>query len=376
MNHYCNQKFWYLQVNPERQEINSCCEAKTEKINLSWLRENPGQLFNTNQLVNERKAMLANQAVPSCYNNCQLPESQGLLSRRTRFNGTDMTHTDVNAHPTELNIKIGTDCNLTCSYCNRYASTAWLRDVANNGAYLEQDERFQITTADRAILKLGQKALVNNNSYQEIINTVVEYKHLTKVEITGGEPFLYNELPNIINKLSNQVHINIVTGLGIDHKRLHRILLQLPQERVTLSVSAENLGSLYEFNRYGNSYSNLLKNLDVVKELSIPVVFYSVLSNVTVFGLNDFLRKFDHNVDLNVCVDPAYLSAHVIDDVSKELVLLTDYGKFTKDVHAVVSKTASTELREQAAKFINEFARRRQLDLNIFPGNFTTWLNT
>jgi organic radical activating enzyme len=375
MNYYCNQKFWYMAVHPERQELSACCEASTEKIKLEWLQNNPGQLFNTDQLIKDRTAMLENRHTSSCDTNCWNPERQGLLSRHLRMGGTNISHTDTKVYPTELNLILGTDCNLTCSYCNRYYSTSWLRDIVNNGTYEDNNARFDITTSDRAVLKIGQKTLVTGKGYQAIIDEVTAYDSLSKVEITGGEPFLYNDLIKILNKFHNKVNFNIVTGLGIDHKRLSRILLQLPKDRVTLSVSMENLNEQYEFNRYGNSYSNLLNNLDLINSLSIPFKSYSVVSNLTIFGFRNFLDKFGDQDFTNMCVDPMYLSAHVMDAESKNVILSTDYGKHTTDIHAVVAKEPTEQLRMQAGAFINEFAKRRNLNLDIFPTSFVNWLN-
>jgi sulfatase maturation enzyme AslB (radical SAM superfamily) len=363
-----------MELNPERQALSSCCVATPEKINIEWLKNHPGQLFNTELLIKERQQMLGNNAVPSC-NECWDANSQGLPSRQVRFNGQEKTDTNVISSPRYISLKIGTNCNLTCSYCNRYSSTAWLNDLVKNGLYESspKETRFELSKSDRIILKLGQKSLVSSENYKLLIDEAASYNTVDTLIINGGEPFLFNNLLDIVNKFKCQ--ISIFTGLGVDSNRLSRILSQLPADRVTITVSAENLDKFYEFNRYGNTYSDFIKNLKIIQDSGITFNFYSVISNLTIFGFRDFLDKFHDLSGANICVSPEYLSTHIIDPESRDKILSIDYGSFTDDIYTTVSKAPTEDLRIQASKFITEFARRRNLDINIFPSSFVNWLN-
>jgi MoaA/NifB/PqqE/SkfB family radical SAM enzyme len=230
-----------------------------------------------------------------------------------------------------------------------------------------------LNTKDIAISKLGQVSIKNSTNYQSIINELLTYTNLTRLEITGGEPFLYNGLERIVEQSTSTV--NIVTGLGVDTKRLERLLLLLPKDRVTLSISAENLNQLYEFNRYGNTYSKFLTNIEVIQNSGIGYQFYSTLSNLTIFGLGDFISKFkDNKIHLNTCADPMYLSANVLDKNSKQLVKDTDYGQFNAVIHSMIEQQFDNSLHNQLKQFIVEFAQRRNLNFNIFPDSFKNWL--
>ena len=371
--YYCSQKFWYLRVDPEKQTLNSCCAASPEKIDMDWLARNPGQLFNTDQLKAERQQTLAGLRVDTCTATCWHSEDAGLDSRRILKGSNNRTHTDIVTSPEVLEIKLGIDCNLTCSYCSKTYSTAWLNDIKNQGTYIDNDLRFQLNIKDIAISKLGQVSIKNSTNYQSIINELLTYTNLTRLEITGGEPFLYNGLERIVERSTSTV--NIVTGLGVDTKRLERLLLLLPKDRVTLSISAENLNQLYEFNRYGNTYSKFLTNIEVIQNSGIGYQFYSTLSNLTIFGLGDFISKFkDNKIHLNTCADPMYLSANVLDKNSKQLVKDTDYGQFNAVIHSMIEQQFDNSLHNQLKQFIVEFAQRRNLSFNIFPDSFKNWL--
>jgi len=375
---YCSQKFWYLTVEPERRSLLSCCSATTTKIDLEWLKNNPGELFNIPKLQEERQQMLDDMPVASCYDTCWQAEEQGLPSRRLRMNSEQRTHTNLISTPTTLQIVLGSNCNLTCSYCCKQYSTAWFNDIETHGPYMDEP-RFVINSNDLIVKNLSQNEIKNSDTYQLIIDNVLDYKGLNEVVITGGEPFLYNSLIEIVNKLDAPT--KVFTGLGVNSNRFKKILEKIPSH-VTLVVSAENIGELYEFNRYGNSYRNLLDNLEEIKHKNIKYRFASVISNLTIHGFKEFqqtLGTFDD--EILFCTDPNYLSVNVLDATSKNSVAKTLYNatgaikNSDAEITEAVNKEYSAEQKEKLEIYLKEFSRRRQLNLGVFPESFRDWLN-
>jgi organic radical activating enzyme len=358
-----------MNVQLERRSVSSCCAASPERIDLSWLRYNPGQLFNIPNLQRDRQQMLDNQPVVSCEDTCWKAERMGSPSRRTKMMSDARTHSDIVSTPIELNITLGSDCNLTCSYCTKQYSTAWLRDINANGPYLDEP-RFQINNIDRIVLKLGQNAIKSSDSYQLIIDEICNIHNIDSVNqivITGGEPFLYNGLEKLVTVFSKPV--NIFTGLGVDSNRLKRILNALP-DTVTFSISAENVGKLYEFNRYGNTWDNFLKNVELIQK-KFSYRFCSVISNLTIHGLEQFRTQVGTDQDtINLCTDPNYLSASVLDPESKIL-----YQSTMPDLLDITLAESTMEQKQKLRKYLYRFAEIRNLDLQIFPKHFIDWIN-
>lgn len=369
---YCSQKFWWLTVEPERRTMNSCCAATATKIDLTWLKNNPGQLFNTPELVAERQAMLNNEPVASCEDTCWSAERRGLPSRRTLMGSDAKTHVDINASPSVLHINVGSDCNLTCSYCCKQYSTAWLRDINEAGPYLD-DARYHINNNDRIVLELGQSAIKNSNAYQTVLQEAQQFKSIKQIEISGGEPFLYNGLPDLVKGLTGPV--DIFTGLGVTTDRFVKILDRLPSE-TTFTISAENVGALYEFNRYGNTWDQFRRNLDALA-WRFNYRFCSVLSNLTVHGFKEFQLEFGSTKNiLNLCTDPDYLSASVLDEESKKLLADINYKYHNAEIKKTITINSTIKQQQEFKIYIKEFVTRRQLSLNIFPENFVSWVNT
>jgi len=353
-----------MTVEPERRSIASCCAATTEKIDMTWLKSNPGQLFNTIGLQAERQQMLNNQPVASCEDTCWKAERAGLPSRRTVMGSNQPVQTV--AVPTTLHINLGSDCNLTCSYCTKQYSTAWLRDIDTNGPYLS-DTRFEINNNDRVVLKLGQKAIKASAAYQLILEEIRNITTAQQIEITGGEPFLYNGLAELVSEFATPV--DIFTGLGVDTRRLERVLDRLP-DSVTFTVSAENIGQLYQFNRYGNTWNNFLRNLELIQQ-RFSYKFCTVVSNLTVHGLAQFRKEFGTDRDLiNFCNDPDYLGANVLDPDSKTL-----YASQMPDLVDALAMDHILEQKQKLRRYLYRFADLRNLDLQNFPDHFINWLD-
>jgi organic radical activating enzyme len=375
---YCSQKFTWLTVDLERRSTYSCCAATPSKIDLSWLEKNPGKLFNTPVLLKERQDMLDNIPVKSCADACWTPESQGLSSRRTMFGTASPTHTLLESQPENLNIVLGSTCNLTCSYCDKQYSSAWLRDVVAS-PYLDI-QKFQITPLDQIVAKISQNEHFHSIGFNLILSELSTFTKLKNIWISGGEPFLYNTFPALLNSVAKNTEVSFHTGLGVDYARLKTQISKINiRDNLTIFVSAENINQLYEFNRYGNSYENFTKNLQLLKDANFKIKFSSVISNLTIYGLLDFANKYGDNIQYQFCNDPNYLQVSVLDPHSKDQ-LQNSIGSSSipikDDIINSLSVNSTEQQRTDCQIFLNEFARRRNLSLDIFPKNMLQWLNT
>ena len=378
-NFYCSQKFTGLSIDLEKRLLYSCCSAIPEKIDLVWLKENPGQLFNSANLQQERQDMLDNRPVTSCQQACWTPESLGLESRRTQYKTYNLTHADTRTvEPEVLNIILGSTCNLTCVYCCKQYSTAWTRDIKNNGEYFDSP-RFNLMPIDDILSRISQNEHKRSEGFDVIVKELSNYKNLKEIVISGGEPFLYNEFPDLLNSLTDNENLLFYTGLGVDSRRLVAQLDRIKhKEKITAVVSAETCDQLYEFTRYNNTYQKFLENLKILQS-HMTVKFLSVLSNLTIHGIVDFVDKFSDQVSFyNFCNDPNYLSINVLDDETKNNLIksVLDSNIKLKDNIVTTMMQPCTKLqRQQLSSYLSQYSQRRNLSLDIFPLSMLQWLN-
>jgi organic radical activating enzyme len=379
MNNYCSQKFWWLTVDLEKQTTASCCTATEEQIDKNWIKDNPGKLFNTPSLIRDRELFLEDKRVPNC-DVCWKAEDAGITSRRLSLESNLKTHTDLYSTPSVLHFIVSSDCNLTCSYCSKQFSSSWAQDIVKNGSYNVSSDvnRYQMTTRDRVIFKMSQKELENAPTRSLLLNEVTLLNY-DKIIITGGEPFLYLNLFNLIKNLNATTTIEIWTGLGVNSKRLSSEIEKIKSiPNVCIVISAENINELYEFNRFGHTYHQFCKNLEILKESSIPLKFNATMSNTTIFGLADFIENYqDYDISFQLCLHPTFLSPNVLDSESKHRVLesLSIYKERLKSLFETVPQDYTIDQKIELTNFIKEFAKRRNLSLDIFPKSFIKWIN-
>lgn len=376
-NFYCNQKFWWLSVDLEKFQTFSCCAATPQRVNLSWVKENPGQIFNTPTLQQERTMMLDNQPVSSCSSSCWVPEAQGMPSRRLITNGQLPTHSSIVSSPETLNIVVGTDCNMTCVYCCKFYSTAWSRDVSKGAYPVERsDDRFVINATDRVLQHISQKEITSSTTRQLMLNeiaVVCQDSFLKEVMITGGEPFLYLDLHRLIESIPQTVNVKVWSGLGVDEKRFARELQRL-SKNVSVVISAENIGNAYEFVRYGNTWQRFTANVQELKEQGINYEFNATVTNLTVPGLKDFIEWADGTpINFQPCTDPDYLSIGVLDPDTKAMVE-SDMGGLPDFINQALKVEPSQKQVYNLKSYIKEFAQRRSLSLSVFPSTLVSWL--
>jgi organic radical activating enzyme len=385
LDYYCSQKFWWLSIDIEKMQTLSCCAATPHKINTQWLTQNPGTLFNTVELQTERQMMLDGHPVTGCFSNCGHPESKGLPSRRLEMKSNVVTHTEINATPEVLHIIVGSDCNMTCSYCCKQYSSAWKQDILNNGEYSVQtnDDRYKLNALDRVTLNLSQKDIAKSKISEQLIQEItltVQQKSCPQVNITGGEPFLYLALENLISKLPVDVNVCVWSGLGVATTRFSKIvdnLLKYPN--VSITISAENIQDYYEFNRYGNSWKQFETNLNTLRQSGIPYNFNATVSNLTLFGLPAFFEYTkDCAVTYSPCTDPEFQSINVLDYTSKQLVL-KNLSNLPNGLQKLISNSivldATNDQIKNLQNYLTAFASRRNLSLDLFPTSFKQWIN-
>ena len=377
---YCSQKFWWLSVDLARRQTQSCCAASPARIDTKWLTDHPGQLFNTPLAIEERKMMLDNQAVDSCGSTCWLPESQGLTSRRLSQGSQQRTHQSVHASPEVLNIIVGTDCNMTCVYCCKDYSSAWAHDIADNGNYQLPDNRYRLAPRDRVLMKLGQKEFDPSQLLDELAQVCADSK-IKEIIITGGEPFLYLKLADLVCKLSGYgIPIRVFSGLGVNADRFKRELGKISSiPELEIVISGENIGAAYEFSRNGNTWNQFNENIHTLEHLGISYSFYSTVSNLTVAGIIDFAQwAGDKKVIYSPCTDPDFLAVSVMDPISKQNILdkIEFYPHDIRDMLVNdLTINPSEEQRVRLKTYLLDFAARRSLTLATLPINFQYWIN-
>jgi hypothetical protein len=384
--YYCSNKFTFLKIDFEKQTTYNCHAATPHPIDFAWLEHNPGQLFNTPINMFERELMLDNQRNPSCEQNCYPAEDRGQVSTRMLQSTPDRQYTEVLTQPKLIDFTLFSECNLTCSYCCKEYSSAWRNDLLKNGSYelpnYDNQNRMKLLPIDIVSGKVSQKEKANLPKIKLLLDQV--YKILDQVEIltiTGGEPFLNNMLPEMLEKFKTIPRVDLFTGLGVNTERFKKILSVVSQyKNINLCISAESTEKNYEFNRYGMTWQNFQERLKIIQDLGIRFEFHCTISNLTVLGFKDFYKLYkDVKLHIDFVHHPDFMSAGNLDPASKQQVMADllpyqDDVKIQQILQTVDSNHVNNDHRLTMATWLEQFASRRQLDLNLYPTTFLDWL--
>jgi organic radical activating enzyme len=383
--YYCSVKFKYLKIDLESKTTYNCHASRPHPVDFAWLSKNTGQIFNIPINVHERQQMLINERNSSCEQNCWPAEDVGAISPRLYQSGDIKSHTQPVTFPETIDLTIGGDCNLTCSYCSKEFSSAWRRDIANNGDYPLTNtlERFQLNNKDRILLNISQPQLKSTKQYQQLLTEIkLVAPTLKNLIITGGEPFLDNQLFDILPdlNLSPETTIEIYTGLGVSMSRFTTILSKLESiPNLVLIVSAENTKNFLEFNRYGVKWDEVIAKIDLIKDKKINFKFHSTISNLTIFDFVNFYNTFkNEKITLTFAYQPGIMMPYVLDNDSKEQIkqdILSLPMEMQRAITHSIKETPTEDQKINSHIFLQEFTRRRpNLDINIFPKSFLKWL--
>ena len=383
--YYCAAKFTFLKIDLEAFTTYNCHASAPHPINFEWLRNNPGQLFNTDINVSERNQMLVNQRNASCEQNCWHAEDIGAISPRIYQHGVTKTHTEVLSTPEILDLTINTNCNLTCSYCSKEYSSSWRNDILTNGNYAitNSDHRYNLNSRDKILNKLSYNNVHTSKPIQQLNNEIKIWsdslKHLI---ITGGEPFLDNNLIEIVESAKVIPKIEIYTGLGVSGPRFTRLLEKLSVfTNITLIISAEGIRQFLEFNRYGTKWNEFEQKINQIKNSGISFKFQSTITNLTLFGFAEFYKYFNqYQIDLAFAYQPRMMAPNVLDTTSKQNILSelqsiinpADYELIRQSMEAPPDITQQLNIKEFLIEFTN---RRADIDMSIFPKHFINWIN-
>lgn len=378
---YCKNKFVWLKIDVEKRLLYNCHKAYPHQICSQWLIDNPGKIFNTDIMLQERKQMLNGKRNSSCAYACYDNEDQGLPSQRQLvMKDIDVIdyenpHSDVEI----LDLMLGTDCNLTCLYCSGVFSSAWRREVNKNGTYAGMEKNWNdIYDA------VSQKHKKETPFFKLILQEITLMKKLKTMLFTGGEPFLCNYLDDFIKVACRKdVNLRITTGLGVEQKRFRDMCKKIKKNqtgdrKVTILVSAEGVGKNYELVRQNDS-KRLNEYVNIIKENNIHLEFVCTVSNLGLFGLREFYDVYNqHILHYNPVTHPFFLKKYIIDEKSKDLIKKqwqTNNDQFGKLVLQGLEQHPTLEEKQHLKTYLQQLKKNKKVNIDCLPLSFLSWLD-
>jgi organic radical activating enzyme len=341
---FCGAKWYNATIWLGSGMTTSCHHPLPHKVDVADVQTNPRALHNTPKKKEERRQMQVGERPPGC-EYCWKIEDASPDNISDRFYKTVLyddkdleyafnlpSDSDVNLQT--LEISFDRTCQFACSYCNPAFSSTWVRDIKNNGPYvnLVSDGRNHFTHPHNSsqLYTFGEE-----NPYITAFFNWWEsdlHKSLKELRITGGEPLMSGYTWKLLdwytsndNKSSTKLAIN--SNLGFEESRLREFLDKVDGiPHLEIYTSNESVGAQAEYIRDGLDYNQWLKNLELlVRNKTIKGVHVMCTINALCLdSLPDFLTKLlefksnfgkdSINFTLNILRFPSFQSALVLPD--------------------------------------------------------------
>lgn len=303
---YCPLPFMSLDIEANG-EVRPCCLFEAPLV------DDNGQVFNLNRntlddvlasssLQQIQRDMIDGKSIKGC-RQCYDEEDNGAFSRRLR---EIRDRPGAHDHLKMLDIKIGHTCNLKCRICNPASSSMINSENKQLGLY-----HFKDTTDWRWHDK--------NKLWDQL---ALHIDAIEQLDLMGGEPFLDRNHFSLLEKLINigrakEVELNYVTNGSIYPE--HAMEKLFPHfKKVTFTLSADAIGSVYEYARNPAKWQVFSENLAKFKASGHVIVISYSVSAYSLFGIFDALDfyteqgvkvwfNFVHNIDCTVKLLPMAL---------------------------------------------------------------------
>lgn len=335
---FCAAKWYNATIWLGSGQTTSCHHPPAHGIDAQAIETNPSAIHNTPQKKQDRELMLKGERPAGCEYCWKIEDmDRDAVSDRVYKSkiypikalhdayNTPATH-DVALHT--LEIAFDRTCQFACSYCNPAFSSTWVKDIKNNGPYIDlvSDGRNHFTHAHESsqLYRYGE-----TNPYVEAFfswwNSEL-HRSLQELRITGGEPLMSAHTWKLIdwfreNKGRSTTRLAINSNLGTEVD-VDRLLQAVSGIDVEIYTSMEATGAQAEYIRDGLVYADWQANVKKLLDAGVTVHFMSTINALCLESLSDHLeylvdlkKHYDRdrvNFTLNILRFPSFQSPLVL----------------------------------------------------------------
>jgi sulfatase maturation enzyme AslB (radical SAM superfamily) len=259
--------------------------------------------------------------------------------------------------PTELDLKLGNYCNLSCRMCSSYSSSGVSREFKKifkeTGIDLGVDEFEKHFVQDKWYL---QKEFVDN--IKEIINNGL--RHL---KFTGGEPLMVPGVKTLINycitnDYAKNIELVLITNATlIDNQWIEKFK---HFKHVHINCSIDGIGNTFEYIRHPAKWTDVKKNLkklalDSSDNFKTHITFTLQIYNILeIKNMIDLSKEFNLDIDMIPLDTPNYLDVRNAPQLLKDQALnIIDtlnfdgsYKQFVDNVRSTIIQSSNNSTEE------------------------------
>jgi len=287
---FCMFPWIHLYVNTDGAAY-PCCTTRYENPIGNVRESSIEELWNSPELKEVRKKLLAGEIVEGCAN-CYRHESTGSggFSFRNFANNEFGQHFDLTKETLEdgylpgmhlkyFDVRFSNLCNFKCRTCGDMFSSTWAAESFKQG-YGEVNGLMHASNGDPNLLKQFEPHLGD----------------LEMLYFAGGEPLITPEHYQILEYLIDNNSTDVILRYNTNCSRLefkNKNVTDLWNEfkKVEVYGSLDSFGSRAEYMRHGTEWNKILENLKIVQKKcpSVSISFNCVVGVFNILTITDFL---------------------------------------------------------------------------------------
>lgn len=322
----------------------------------STLPVKPGSIDNLRQKI------LNGERIQHC-KTCYAYEDNGLMSTRIRENTRWLADSEVKEYIDtystnreeiifSYDLRHSNICNLACIGCMPQQSSMWAKEL-----------NIEIKPIH---FKFGQEQL----------------KSAKWIYLAGGEPFLVNELVDLLRTVSKQETQPLVcvnTNLTIQDDDIAEICKNL--KSLTLQISFDGVGKIAEYHRWPLKWEKFKRNLEWAKSLGCNIIFNTVVDATNVAFIHEIAeyQELPNSWYLTILFKPSPLRIENLPDHLKQFAYdnfiklkeSTHYQNdinFKNDVDSIACKILEQGSPKDLSTHIQAMDSRRKINHADFLG--------
>lgn len=170
-----------------------------------------------------------------------------------------------------IDIRWNNTCNFACAYCSPEFSSRWATEL---GVAFDEVPQHRFRQMKQFVFERAD-----------------QLKH---VYLAGGEPLLMKEnleLLEILREKNPNVNLRINTNLSKTDTRVFEKICEFANVHWTVSV--DEMGSEFEYVRYGGNWQDFVDNLTIIKQLDHKISFnmlHHLLNYLSIFDTIEFFK--------------------------------------------------------------------------------------
>ena len=293
------------------------------------------EIYKSKSMQNLRQEFIDGKKPTGCFR-CWNEEDVGRTSKRqfTQIRLKELKdQVDYsNLQPDQLwflDLKLGNICNLKCRICGSWSSSKWAEEEIKYVKDLVTKEQKQTHLA-YTFLQQGAWPRKSPLFWENLKQLLPNIKYL---EFTGGEPWLIQEHIELLKYAVAQGYSkNIDIHYNTNATQWPEDLVEIWRDfgRVDIAFSIDNVGSRFEYERYGAKWDSANLIIDSVHDMQIlyPNITTQLCFTVNiqnVYYLDELLAWADTknfgSIYFNLLQSPSHMCVSHMTNAAKDLVL-------------------------------------------------------